>query len=46
MLLNDPDPYVRESVVRIAGYFGFTECVDLLVERCRDANENVRRGRD
>jgi HEAT repeat protein len=42
-LLNDANPYVRESAVRIAGYFGYQECADLLLERCHDPEENVRR---
>jgi HEAT repeat protein len=29
--------------VRIAGYFGYPECADLLLERCVDADERVRR---
>ena len=29
--LTDPDPLVRESAVRIAGYFGYAETVDGLL---------------
>ncbi len=32
-----------KSAVRVAGYFGYAECVDLLLEACRDPDENVRR---
>jgi len=36
------DPIVRESAVRIAGYFGYEVCIDLILERCSDESENVR----
>ncbi|GIV95491.1 MAG: PBS lyase [Herpetosiphonaceae bacterium] len=42
-LLSDSNRLVRESAVRIAGYFGFEECVNLLFERCADDDERVRR---
>jgi HEAT repeat protein len=42
-LLEDPNPLIRESAVKIAGYFGYRECTDLLLARCRDAAESVRR---
>ncbi|HEY9604511.1 MAG TPA: HEAT repeat domain-containing protein [Allocoleopsis sp.] len=42
-LLQDTNPLVRESAVKIAGYFAFDECVPLLVQRCQDIDENVRR---
>ncbi|WP_017721262.1 HEAT repeat domain-containing protein [Kamptonema formosum] len=42
-LLRDPNPYIRESAVKIAGYFAFAECLDLLFERCTDPDERVRR---
>lgn len=41
-LLQDNDPHVRESAVKIAGYFAFNECVTLLLERTRDPDEKVR----
>src|SRR4030095_10506083 len=40
---KDPNPHGREAAVRIAGYFGYAECTELLLERCQDADENVRR---
>lgn len=40
--LVDSDPIVRESAVKIAGYFGYKECIDLIFERCKDEAENVR----
>lgn len=42
-LLQDTDAYVRESAVKIAGYFAFNECVDILLERCQDPVEDVRK---
>ncbi|HKX31170.1 MAG TPA: HEAT repeat domain-containing protein [Blastocatellia bacterium] len=42
LLLSDPNPLVRESAVRIGGYFGYADCVDLILERCHDPVENVR----
>ena len=35
-LLHDPDPLVRESAVRIAGYFGYPECLERVLQCCRD----------
>ena len=34
-LLDDPDPIVRESAVRIAGYFGYPECLGRVLELLR-----------
>src|SRR6185436_17974539 len=42
-LLDDSNPVVRESAVRIAGYFGYRQCLDRLLERCADPSEAVRR---
>lgn len=42
-LLKNPNPYVRESAVKIAGYFGFPECVPYLLSACADPEERVRR---
>jgi HEAT repeat protein len=43
-LIQDPDPRVRESAVKIAGYFGYPECADLLLAAATtDDDENVRR---
>lgn len=41
-LLNDPDPNVRESAVKIAGYFGYPEAASALINLSRDPNERVR----
>jgi HEAT repeat protein len=41
--LQDRDPNVRESAVKIAGYFAFSECIPLLLDCCRDSYEQVRR---
>jgi HEAT repeat protein len=41
-LLQSPDARVRESAVKIAGYFGYPACVEMFLERCRDAHEAVR----
>jgi HEAT repeat protein len=41
-LLNDPDPNVRESAVKIAGYFGYPESVNHLLKLCDDTVEQVR----
>jgi HEAT repeat protein len=41
-LLHDSDPNVRESAVKIAGYFGYAEAASALVELSRDPNERVR----
>src|SRR5262249_47038464 len=42
-LLIGPHPHIREGAVRIAGFFGFTGCEALLIERGHDVDENVRR---
>lgn len=42
LLLSD-NPRERESGVRIAGYFGFEPCVDLLFACCGDEHPAVRR---
>lgn len=41
-LLQDDNPRARESAARIAGYFGFENCADLLFAACRDAETAVR----
>jgi HEAT repeat protein len=41
-LLHDLDPNVRESAVKIAGYFGYAETAGALVELSGDPNERVR----
>jgi HEAT repeat protein len=41
-LLHDLDPNVRESAVKIAGYFGYPEAASALLELSRDPNERVR----
>jgi HEAT repeat protein len=40
-MLDDPSPFVRESAVRIAGYFGYTECRDAVFARVEDSDEAV-----
>jgi HEAT repeat protein len=42
-LLRDERPLVRESAAKIAGYFGYEDCADLLIECCNDADERVRK---
>jgi len=42
-LLTHDNPHARESAVRIASYFGYSECIELLIDRLTDGNENVRR---
>lgn len=42
-LLTDENPLVRESAIKIAGYFAFNECVDLLFASTQDLEERVRR---
>ena len=43
-MLGDADPRVRESAVRIAGYFGYRETGDRAAARARDdPDESVRR---
>ncbi|MGB3058669.1 MAG: HEAT repeat domain-containing protein [Anaerolineae bacterium] len=41
--LADPNPLLRESAVRIAGYFGYANCIEALFACCRDEDESVRR---
>ncbi len=41
-LLGDGNPHVRESAVKIAGYFGYAACAPALLDRCRDTDEAVR----
>jgi HEAT repeat protein len=43
VLLDDPSPLVREAAVRVAGYFGFGECLEPILRRCADSDERVRR---
>lgn len=42
-LLMDDNPWVRESAVKIAGYFAFDNCIDRLFQCCDDPVERVRR---
>lgn len=42
LLIND-NPYLRESAVKIAGYFAFAECLELFLQSCQDTDERVRR---
>jgi HEAT repeat protein len=42
-LLSDRDPLVRESALRIAGYFGYPDCIDSVLRCCSDESEAVRR---
>ena len=37
------DPRTRECAVRVAGYFGFSDCIPLLIQALRDSSEDVRR---
>ena len=39
----DRNPHIRESAVRIGGYFGYGECAQLLLQAIHDADEDVRR---
>ncbi len=41
--LQDENPRVRESAVKIAGYFAWPNCVDLLLQLCHDPDNRVRR---
>ena len=41
-LLEAGDARVRESAVRVAGYFGYASCAKALIDRCRDTDEAVR----
>ncbi|XDE61578.1 HEAT repeat domain-containing protein [Arthrospira platensis BEA 1257B] len=42
-LLADPNPLVRESAVRIAGYFAFENCKDRLLACTQDSEDRVCR---
>ncbi|MGV3486808.1 MAG: HEAT repeat domain-containing protein [Planctomycetaceae bacterium] len=42
-LLSDSSTSVCESAVKIAGYFGFAECVDALLACCDHPQERIRR---
>ncbi|WP_017305619.1 HEAT repeat domain-containing protein [Spirulina subsalsa] len=42
-MLKDENPWVRESAVKIAGYFAFRECIDPLFDCLEDPEERVRR---
>ena len=42
-LLVGDDSIVREAALKIAGYFGYPDCLDRVLACCRDANETVRR---
>lgn len=41
--LLSPDPLIRESAVKIAGYFGYDACRDLLLACCSDTEEQIRK---
>ena len=41
--LQHADAIVRETALKIAGYFGYPECEALVIARCADDIENVRR---
>ena len=41
--LANPSPRVREAAARIAGYFGYADCLGQMIERCGDGDESVRR---
>ena len=41
-LLGDVDPIVRESAVRIAGYFGYPQALEPMLARVRDEHDRVR----
>jgi HEAT repeat protein len=41
--LRDERARVRECAARIVGYAGYPELIDLLLQRCQDADESVRR---
>ncbi|MBW4691240.1 MAG: HEAT repeat domain-containing protein [Lyngbya sp. HA4199-MV5] len=41
-LLSSPNPFVRESATKIAGYFAFPQHQAVLLTHCTDANERVR----
>jgi HEAT repeat protein len=41
--LQDENPKVRESAVKIAGYFAWPNCTNSLIDLCEDPNSRVRR---
>jgi HEAT repeat protein len=41
--LDDADPHVRECAIRVAGYFGFDECLAAILDAADDPHEDVRR---
>ncbi|HET9426300.1 MAG TPA: HEAT repeat domain-containing protein [Gemmatimonadaceae bacterium] len=41
--LSNERPWVREAAARIAGYFGYPTCLDLMIRCCVDSDESVRR---
>jgi HEAT repeat protein len=41
--LTDADPHVRECAIRVAGYFGFEDCIAGIFDRLGDDDEAVRR---
>ena len=41
--LQDPEPLVRESALKIACYLGFSECIEPIFACCSDENEQVRK---
>jgi HEAT repeat protein len=42
-LLQETNPYIRESAVKIAGYFAYDESIELLFQCTKDHQEKVRR---
>ena len=42
-LIASDEPRLRESAVKVAGYFGVDECRTPVLNACRDADEIVRR---
>jgi hypothetical protein len=45
-LLRDPNALVRECAIRVAGYFGFDNCVPAIFDALSDASEDVAPRRD
>jgi HEAT repeat protein len=43
LLLQDADPLACESAIMVVAYFGFADCVDLLMACCDHSDERVRR---
>jgi HEAT repeat protein len=41
--LLSPDSLIRESAVKVAGYFGYDTCRDLLLACCADTEEQIRK---